>query len=211
MSQRILKKHVLCSVGQSCPTLCNPRDYSPPGSSVHGILQAGILEWVAISPFRGSSGPRDQTQISWVSCVGETFFTKEQVGEFKWILPLFQSWMGKWPIKREIQAVAGGEGEPVVLEVVAGRGGCRLWARMLAKPGLCKARMRLAIKWSATGRNIIGLCEGAVLTFQASLQKSFSCWQAERKCKCWEKLSELRARSLKWARSNLGCVKTQCA
>ena len=40
---------------QSCPTLCNPMDCSPPGSSVHGILQARILEWVAISFFRGSS------------------------------------------------------------------------------------------------------------------------------------------------------------
>ena len=37
------------NVAQSCPTLCDPVDYSPPGSSVHGILQAGILEWVAIS------------------------------------------------------------------------------------------------------------------------------------------------------------------
>ena len=36
-------------VAQSCPTLCDPVDYSPPGSSVHGILQASILEWVAIS------------------------------------------------------------------------------------------------------------------------------------------------------------------
>ena len=46
---------------QSCLTLCDPRDCSPPGSSVHGILQARILEWVAISSFRGSSWPRDQT------------------------------------------------------------------------------------------------------------------------------------------------------
>ena len=38
-------------VAQSCPTLCDPMDYSPPGSSVHGILQARILEWVAISFF----------------------------------------------------------------------------------------------------------------------------------------------------------------
>ena len=37
-----------CSVAQSCPTLCSPMDYSPPGSSVHGIFQARILEWVAI-------------------------------------------------------------------------------------------------------------------------------------------------------------------
>ena len=53
-----------CSVDKSCPALCNPRNYSPPGSSVHGILQAGILEWVAISSSRGSSPPRDRTHIS---------------------------------------------------------------------------------------------------------------------------------------------------
>ena len=44
----------VCSVAQSCPTLCNPMDCSPPGSSVHGLLQARILGWVAISYFRGS-------------------------------------------------------------------------------------------------------------------------------------------------------------
>ena len=54
----------MCEVTQSCPTLCNPVDCSPPGSSVHGILQARILEWVAISFSRGSSQPRDQTQVS---------------------------------------------------------------------------------------------------------------------------------------------------
>ena len=41
---------VLCSVPQSCPTLCDPNDCSPPGSSVHGILQARMLEWVAMTP-----------------------------------------------------------------------------------------------------------------------------------------------------------------
>ena len=46
---------------QSCPALCGPMDYSLPGSSVHGILQARILEWVAISFSRGSSQPRDRT------------------------------------------------------------------------------------------------------------------------------------------------------
>ena len=45
-------------VSQSWPTLCNPRDCSPPGSSVHGILQARILEWIAIPFSRGSSHPR---------------------------------------------------------------------------------------------------------------------------------------------------------
>ena len=45
-------------------TLCDPMDCSPPGSSIHGILQARIVEWVAISFFRGSSPPRNQTQVS---------------------------------------------------------------------------------------------------------------------------------------------------
>ena len=51
-------------VSQSCPTLCYPVEYSPPGSSVHGIFQARIMEWVAVSFSRGSSQPRDQTQLS---------------------------------------------------------------------------------------------------------------------------------------------------
>ena len=54
---------------QSCPTL-RPMDCSPPGSSVHGILQVETLEWVALPSFRGSSGPRDQTCVSSVSCIG---------------------------------------------------------------------------------------------------------------------------------------------
>ena len=52
------------SVAQSCLTLCHPKDCSPPGSSVHGIFQARILEWVAISSSRGSSQPRDWTCVS---------------------------------------------------------------------------------------------------------------------------------------------------
>ena len=59
---------------QSCPTLCNPIDCSPPGSSIHGIPQARILEWVVISYSRGSSRPRDRTQVSCISCIGGGFF-----------------------------------------------------------------------------------------------------------------------------------------
>ena len=57
---------------QSRSTLCDPKDCSPPGSSVHGILQARILEWLAMPSFRGSSGPRDPTRIS---CIAGGFFT----------------------------------------------------------------------------------------------------------------------------------------
>ena len=54
---------------QSCPTLCDPMDYSPPGSSVHGILQPRILEWVAMPSSRGSSCPGIEP-ASVVSCIG---------------------------------------------------------------------------------------------------------------------------------------------
>ena len=57
-------------VAQLCPTLCDPMDCSPPGSSIPRILQERILEWVAISCSGGSSWSRDQTQASSVSCVG---------------------------------------------------------------------------------------------------------------------------------------------
>ena len=62
-----------CLVAESCPSVCNPMDYSPLGSSVHGISQARLLEYVAISYSVGSSWPRDQTYI----CIG------------KWILYLW--------------------------------------------------------------------------------------------------------------------------
>ena len=57
-------KKVESEVSQSCPTLCDPMDCSLPGSSVHGIFQAIVLEWIAISFSRGSSRPRDRTQVS---------------------------------------------------------------------------------------------------------------------------------------------------
>ena len=63
---------IIILVAQSCLTLCHPMDCSLPGSSVHRILQARILEWVAISFSRGSSWPKDQT---WISCIEGKFLT----------------------------------------------------------------------------------------------------------------------------------------
>ena len=54
-------------VAQSCPTLCDPMDCSLPGSSLHGILQARILDWVAVPFSRESFQPRDQTQVSHIT------------------------------------------------------------------------------------------------------------------------------------------------
>ena len=70
-----LPNHCVCvcvKVAQSCLTLCNPMDCSLPGSFVHGILQARILEWFAIPFSRGSSQPMDQTCVS---CIAGGFFT----------------------------------------------------------------------------------------------------------------------------------------
>ena len=65
-------------VAKSCPTLCNPMDFSLPGSSVHGISQARILEQVATFFSRGSSWCRDRT---WVSCIAGGFFTAKPPGK----------------------------------------------------------------------------------------------------------------------------------
>ena len=59
--------HMNAKSPQPCPALCDPMDCSPPGSSVHGILQVRTLEWVAMLSSRGSSQPRDRTRVS---CIG---------------------------------------------------------------------------------------------------------------------------------------------
>ena len=64
-------RKVKSEVAQSCPTLCDPMDCSLPGSSIHGIFQARVLEWVAISFSRGSSRPKDRTRVSRI--VGRCF------------------------------------------------------------------------------------------------------------------------------------------
>ena len=66
------------AVSQSCPTLCDPMDCSLPGSCIHGMLQARILEWVTISYSRGSSPPRDRTCVPYIAGV---FFTAEPPGK----------------------------------------------------------------------------------------------------------------------------------
>ena len=93
-SEQLTMVHAKSS--QLCPTPCNPTDYSSPGSSVHGILQARILAWVAMLFSNRSSLPRDRTRVSYVSCICRqvlyhlmppgkpnqgTFFLKSRVSE----------------------------------------------------------------------------------------------------------------------------------
>ena len=76
---------------QSCPTLCDPVDYSLPGFSVHGTLQARIVEWVAMPSSRGSSQPRDQTQVSYISYIDRwVFFTTSATWEVLGPIKKFQ-------------------------------------------------------------------------------------------------------------------------
>ena len=76
-SRRLSSSVCVVSCFKSCPSLCDPMDSSQPGSSVHGILQARILEWVAMPSSRRSSSPRDQTCIS---CLAGRFFTADPPG-----------------------------------------------------------------------------------------------------------------------------------
>ena len=70
LESQMQKKCVCAKSLQSCLTFCDLMDCSPSGSSVCGVLQAGILEWVAMPSSRGSSRPRDRTHISYISCTG---------------------------------------------------------------------------------------------------------------------------------------------
>ena len=72
---------VKSEAAQSCPTLCDPKDCSPAGSSVHGIFQARVLESVAVSCSRGSSRPRDRTCVSMSPASAGGVFTTSATGE----------------------------------------------------------------------------------------------------------------------------------
>ena len=72
---------------QWCPILCGPMDCSPPGSSVHGLLQARTLEWVAISFSRGSSWPRDWTQVSHIAGRRFNLWATRYQAIFDWGFP----------------------------------------------------------------------------------------------------------------------------
>ena len=82
-------------VSQSCPTLCDPMDCRLPGSSVHGIFRARVLEWVAISFSRGSSQPRDQTRVSHI--VGRRF-------------TIWATREAQWGLNRPLKSLPGNNG-----------------------------------------------------------------------------------------------------
>ena len=81
-------------IAHSCLTLCNPMDCSLPGSSLHGILQARVLEWVAISFSRGSSWSRDRT---WVSCIPGRRFNLWATREARMCVCMCVNWLQSCP------------------------------------------------------------------------------------------------------------------
>ena len=114
------------SVTKLCPTLCNPMDCSPPGFSVHGIFQARILEWVAISYSRRSSQPSDQTRISHVSCISSLYHSAtceapaDPRGMYRYI---YEGMCTKAQRERQMEAL-----KPTILPTLlsVSRGLCRL-------------------------------------------------------------------------------------
>ena len=91
---------------QSCLTLCDPMDYSLPGSCIHGILQARILEWVVISFSRGSSHPRDWTHVCCVPCIGRQIL-------YHW-RPSFKEESEKVGLKLNIQKMKFMASSPII-------------------------------------------------------------------------------------------------
>ena len=124
-------------VVQSRLTLCNPMDCSPPGSSVQGILQARILAWVAIPFSRGSSWPRDRTQVSGIA------------GKFFTICATREAWCGG----------GGGGAQLVPLNVQAPRRKPFWWGRLV---GGLRNEWGEAEVWSTSSGTLhtLPLCHG---------------------------------------------------
>ena len=118
-------------VTQSCPIVWDPMDYNLPGSSVHGILQARILEWVAFPFSRGSCQPRDWTQVS---CIAGRFFTIRATREAQ---GYWDSW--NWQEDRED------------LEIGRQWGGSGGWRQGQEPPGLSARKVGLEV--TEQGRN----------------------------------------------------------
>ena len=111
--QKIRSRITICCMRaqslQLCPILCEPKDCSPPGSSVHGIFQARTLEWVAMPSSRGSSQARDWTCIS---CIAGEFFNAEPPGKH---------WVNIGSVKLFYPKVWRGDGEFSFLRSSQGR------------------------------------------------------------------------------------------
>ena len=148
----IWKKGMWVKAAQSCLTLCNPMDYSPPGSSVHGILQEIILRWVAIPFSKGSSPwPREWT---WVSCNSLPSEPPGKPKGYRW--SYLQGRSGDKDVENNHMNTKGGRGGGMNWEIgidiytpcVCGQSGV---SNSLWPPGLYPAR--LLCPWDSPGKN----------------------------------------------------------
>ena len=101
---------------QYCPTVCDPMDCRLPASSVHGISQARILEWVAMPSSRASSQPKDQSHVSCVSCIAGGFFPHWVIREFKHSNKEIDSYQVKLEKIHCLIWVSLGKGNPQLFE-----------------------------------------------------------------------------------------------
>ena len=150
---------------QSCLSLCNPVDCSPPGSSVHGILQARALEWVAVSCTRGSSRPKDDSPSSLASpCTGkQILFPTEPPGKPLIHLQMEIHQCQKTKLGRESNEGGGGQeeaGKSVQVESLwvenvsreLNGGGIEIiWGQVIPgrKEGRCKV-MAVGLRWACS-------------------------------------------------------------
>ena len=81
----------MCLLAWSCPTLCNPMDWSPPGSSIHKLFQTRKLEWVAIFSSRVSFWPRDWICVSCISCIGRQILYHWVIWEVQIIVSCYET------------------------------------------------------------------------------------------------------------------------
>ena len=154
----------LCLVAMSCPTHCDLMDWSLPGSSVCGVLQAGILKWVTISSPRGSSWSRDRTCVPCVSCIAGRFFTCWAIREAHWCFgkkqyeakykaDLRESSMKQWVIRKLWKY------RSMELRIQYGNDIWEKWINIKGISGLCvmrkkKLRNVFILVLSRTGKHI---------------------------------------------------------
>ena len=143
----------VCVCTPSCPTLCDPIGCSPPGSSVHGILQAGRLEWVARPSSRGSFWPRDQTCVSCVSCIG------------RWILYHWATWEAISRTSSTYKAMAF-----TIQRIISNRGST---SSLLVKWCQQTGVIRFPIIWSEDLRDNLGHQINLQFHHQESFLKGF--------------------------------------
>ena len=158
---------VKSEVAQSCLTLCNPVDCSLPGSSVHGILQARILEWVDISFSRGSSRPRVRTQAS---CITGRFFTVWATREA--LKDRFRCFRPLWTIKKVEH------GKMNAFELWC-------WRRLLRVPWTERISNQSILKEISPEYSLEGLMLKLKLQYLAIWCKELTHWKRPW---CWERL-----------------------